>query len=98
MTGTRIAMTECKHASTCNSNVCPLDKDYLNRSHCRGESICRYLRQQHKQELSGIKTGVITTILGTPLPDILLRAKTRYSSLQSDLNKVTKRNLKETLT
>ena len=54
--GCRIIPAHCPRFKKCCANICPLDPNWNNHAHLRGESICFYLRR-YSNPISRAKLG-----------------------------------------
>lgn len=85
----------CPYADRCNANICPLDPEYLNRSHLKSEPVCKYFRDCAKGGNRANSEGVILVIRGLLMSTHCFRAESRYNALKSDLKRIQKRYSRE---
>jgi len=77
----------CIRFDKCNANVCPLDKDWISRTHLRGESICTYLGEYVKPSGRAILGGYIPE----QLLDVIARAHPSIINAYGDIRRRLKR-------
>lgn len=42
--------SDCPRYSQCSAMICPLDKDWVMRTHLPEERVCTYLREYYKEQ------------------------------------------------
>jgi len=79
-------MEVCPLADSCNANICPIDPYFLDRKYIKGESICRWFRDDAKHGLNCNNCGTISTIRGIPISILAAEAKLRYKPMKTKLD------------
>ena len=77
----------CPKFIKCSANICPLDRDWKQRKHLKGERVCYFLRKYTvKGNLEGRYPLVFKKVIAREHPKIL--------SLISDIKKQCERSAK----
>jgi len=84
------AMKECPRFDGCCAPVCPLDSDFLDRAHLKGDPVCHYLRLYVKGALWGLKPGSIPANLTIRIAAAYSRLTARYGPLKYALERAAK--------
>jgi len=53
----------CPKFLKCSANICPLDRDWKQRRHLKGERVCYYLRQHAKDSMTAKNRGRYPVVL-----------------------------------
>jgi len=82
-----IAPNHCPKFLKCSAPICPLDRDWKQRTHLKGERVCFYLREMTvRGNLGGRYPVLFGKVIEREYPKIL--------SLISDIKKQCERSLK----
>ncbi len=77
----------CPKYDKCSANICPLDRDWKQRTHLKGEPVCFYLREYVKSggkaRLRGYIPREMVNRIAVALPEI----KARYADIKRRLNR-----------
>ena len=84
---TAIEMAQCPRFDRCCAPICPIDTDWRERAHRKGEAVCAYLRRYAKDPLWGQKQGVVPTELWSRIGEVYPQVIERYAPLKKTLKR-----------
>ena len=82
---TAIEMAQCPRFDRCCAPICPIDTDWRERVHRKGEPVCAYLRRYAKDPLWGQKQGSVPTELWLKVVEVYPQVIERYAPLKKTL-------------
>ena len=80
-------MAQCPRFDRCSAPICPLDKDWRDRTHLKGEPVCAYLRRYAKDPLWGQKQGTVPTELWLKVVAVYPQVIARYVPIKKALKR-----------
>ena len=84
---TVIQMAQCPRFDQCCAPICPIDTDWRERAHRKGEPVCAYLRRYAKDPLWGQKKGSVPTELWLKVVAVYPQVIARYGPLKQVLKR-----------
>lgn len=84
---TAIQMAQCPRFDRCCAPICPIDTDWRERVHRKGEPVCAYLRYYAKDPLWGQKQGSVPTELWLKVVEVYPQVIERYAPLKKTLKR-----------
>ena len=84
---TVIEMAHCPRFDQCCAPICPIDTDWRERVHRKGEPVCAYLRYYAKDPLWGQKQGSVPTELWLKVVEVYPEVIARYAPLKKTLKR-----------
>ena len=80
-------MAQCPRFDRCSAPICPIDKDWKERVHLKGERVCAYLRRYAKDPLWGEKQGTVPTELWLKVVAVYPQVIARYVPIKKALKR-----------
>ena len=84
---TAIEMAQCPRFDQCCAPICPIDPDWRERVHRKGEPVCAYLRRYAKDPLWGQKQGTVPIELWLKVVEVYPQVIERYAPLKKALKR-----------
>lgn len=82
---------QCPRYASCNAPICPLDENYMNCAHLKGEAVCLYLREYSKLPTRDNLKGSISQQHYIAVADAYPKVIKRYSYIKKVLMETSKR-------
>jgi len=80
-------MAQCPRFDRCYASICPIDTNWRERAHRKGEAVCAYLRRYAKDPLWGQKQGVVPTELWSRIVEVYPQVIARYAPVKKTLKR-----------
>ena len=80
-------MAQCPRFDQCCAPICPIDTDWRERAHRKGEPVCAYLRYYAKDPLWGQKKGSVPTEVWLKVVEVYPQVIERYAPLKKTLKR-----------
>ena len=84
---TVIQMAQCPRFDRCCAPICPIDTDWGERVHQKGEPVCAYLRRYAKDPLWGQKQVTVPTELWLRVVEAYPQVIARYVPIKKALKR-----------
>ena len=84
---TVIEMAQCPRFNRCSAPICPIDEDWRDRGHRKGEPVCAYLRRYAKDPLWGQKQGSVPTEVWSRVVEVYPQVIERYTPIKKVLER-----------
>ena len=77
----------CPRFNSCSAPICPIDPDWRERVHRKGEPVCFYLRLHSKNALWDPKSGSVPRKLARRVGELAPEIMGRYAPLKRALER-----------
>ena len=77
----------CPRFDRCSAPICPLDNEWRERHHLKGEPVCYFMRLHAKNALDGLKGGSVPEELIDRVVTVFQEICDRYAPLKVSLQR-----------